>query len=142
MQNQYTQNLRLIPTKHAHVYNVQLSLDSETRYIGKLDEAGEGTFYTKRCEKHVHRKLDALGVNLELLQRSGFHFKWILISYCGEELVTSRMFFLYHGSVFNFSKAGFEKQCFLKLDFWGRERAEAFEASIGKQGDFFSGEAA
>jgi hypothetical protein len=142
MSQQYTKSLRLIPTKHPHVFNVQLCLNAETRYIGTLDEAGEGTFYTKRSEKHVFRKLNALGLSLELLQRSDFHFNWIVIEYCGRELVTSRMFFLYHGSVFNFYKVGFEKQCFLKLDGWGRERAETFERTITKQGELFAGVAA
>lgn len=138
MQQQYTYSLRLIPSKHAHVFNVQLSLDAETRYIGKIDEAGEGVFWTRRNEKHLHRKLNALGVNFELLQRSDFHFKWIVIEYCGEGMVTSRMFLLYHGSVYNFSNAGCEKQCFMNLDLWGRDRAEAFQRTLTKQGELFT----
>ena len=110
MQDQYTETLRLIPTKFSHVFDVQLLLPSETRYIGKLDEAGEGTFTAKRGAQHFYRKTGSFGINLELLQR--FDFKWIVITYCGEELVTTREFMLHLGRVFSFVKAGFEQQCF------------------------------
>lgn len=129
--------LRLIPTKHPHIFDVQLSLEGETRYIGRLDISGTGTFHGKRSEKHLHRKLKAWGLNLELLQRADIHFKWIVIDFPGRQFVTSRMFFLYHGSVFNYGNAGFEKQCFLNLDLWGRERAESFERTLGTQGNLF-----
>ena len=139
MQKQYTESLRLIPTKHSHTFNVQLTLALQTRYVGKLDEAGDGTFYTKRCQKHVHRKSNSLGINLELVQRQDFHFKWILIEFEGRRLITSREFLLYHGSVFDFSKAGFEKQVFLRLDLWGEERARAFERMLCQQTELFAG---
>jgi hypothetical protein len=130
------QNICLIASKFSYVFNVVLKLAHQTRYIGRLDQAGEGTFTTKRSEKHLHRKTNSLGVNLELLQR--FNFKWIVIDYCGKKLETTRNFLLYHGSVFDFKKAGFEKQCFLKLNLFGRDKAEAFDRTILSQGDLFS----
>ena len=133
---QFTKNLSLIPTKYPHVFNVQLKLDHETRYIGKLDKAGEGTFSTKRTPKLLFRKTNSLGINLELLQR--FDFKWIVISYCGKRLVTTKNYFLSHGKVFTFRKAGFEEQCFLPLDLWGAERAIAYERSVCSQAELFS----
>ncbi len=132
----------MIPTKHSNVFDVVLQLELQQRHIGRLDTAGEGTFYTKRNEKHLHRKTNSLGLNLELLQRQDLRFSWILIEYCGKRLVTSRQFLLYHGKVFTFSNSGFEKQIFLRLDLWGEERARAFERSLSKQGDLFTGEAA
>ncbi len=47
-QNQNTQNPSFNTNSSLlYVLNVQLNLDAETRYIGRLDEAGDGTFYTK-----------------------------------------------------------------------------------------------
>ena len=136
--SQYTNSLRLIPTAHLHVFQVRLNLPLQTRYIGKLNEAGEGTFFTKRGAQHLHRKTNSLGINLELVQRQDYHFKWILVEFNGERVITSREFLLYHGSVFDFSKAGFEKQIFLQLNLWGEERAKAFERTLVQQGDLFA----
>jgi hypothetical protein len=132
---QYTQNLSLIPTQYPHVYDVALKLDFQTRYIGKLNKSGEGTFYTKRKESHLHRKTNSLGINYELLQ--GNSFKWISIDYCGKKLITTKKYFLRYGRVFNFHKAGFELQCFLPLELWGREKALDFENSLPNQGSLF-----
>ncbi len=120
------------------MFQVQLNLPLQTRYIGKLNEAGEGTFFTKRGAQHLHRKTNSLGINLELVQRQDYHFKWILVEFNGKRVITSREFLLYHGSVFDFSKAGFEKQIFLQLDLWGEERAKAFERTLVQQGDLFA----
>ena len=142
MNQQYSQNLQLIPTKHAHCFNVQLNLEAETRYIGRLDESGDGTFYTKRLKNHLHRKTDSLGLNLELLQRQDFHFKRIVIDFDGRKLITSRNFVLYHGSIYNFRKAGFEKQIFLRLDYWGEDKAIAFEKTLCNQVELYNDEVA
>ena len=138
MQQQYSNNLVLNPTKYPHVFDVALRLGFQTRHIGKLDTAGEGVFYTSRKEKHLHRKTNSLGLNLELVQRQDFPYKWIIIEFDGRRLVTSREFLLYHGAVFNFCKAGFEKQIFLRLDYWGEEKARAFERTLCKQEELFS----
>jgi hypothetical protein len=82
MQKQYTERIQLFPTKSPYVFTVALRLDHQTRFIGKLDKAGEGTFISnKRTEKHLFEKLSGLGVNLELLQR--YKFRWVVVPYCG-----------------------------------------------------------
>jgi len=141
MQAQYTERIQLFPTKSPYIFTVGLKLDHQTRFIGKLDKAGEGTFIsTKRTERHLFQKLNGLGVNEELLER--FRFRWLMVPYCESKLWTSRLYLLHHGKVCTFGKAGFETQIFLPLDEWDIERAKVFEASIGKQGDLFSGAAA
>ncbi len=129
------QRIFLSPTKHCNVWTVELHLPFETRYVGKLDKAGEGTFFCKRKEKHLHRKTNSLGINLELLQR--FNFRWICIEYCGRKLITTKLYLLHHCKVFAFDKAGYEAQAFLELDAWGQEKALLFERHSGTQGTLF-----
>lgn len=129
------QKIFLNPTKHSSIWNVELRLPFETRYVGKLDKAGEGTFFCKRKEKHLHRKTNSLGVNLELLQR--FDFKWICIEYCGQKLFTTKLYLLQLGKVFAFDKSGFESQVFLDLDSWGQGKALEFERQLCSQGSLF-----
>ena len=134
---QHTNSLDLIKSKYPHISTVRINLQHQTRYIGKLDEAGEGTFSTKRNEKHLFRKTNSLGINLDLLMNENLKFKWIHIDYCGKQLITSRLYFLQYGKVFNFEKAGFEKQVFLSLDEFGYAKAKKYEDSLCKQGDLF-----
>lgn len=132
--NQYNKNIELIPTKYPNIFDVALRLGFQTRYIGRLDKSGEGRFLTKRKEKHIHRKTNSLGVNLELLKLQ--NFKWLQISLGEKKLLTTREFFLHYGKVLNFQKAGFELQSFLPLNLFGAERAIAFENN--SQGDLFN----
>ena len=129
-------SLVLIQTKHPHIFNIRLNLPYQARYIGKLDTAGEGTFSTKRKDKHLFRKTNSLGINLDLLTNENLKFKWISIDFNKKKLTTSRTYYLTHSNIFNF--AGFEKQSFLCLDEFGYEKAKKFEDSLGKQGDLFS----
>ncbi|MGD0037064.1 MAG: hypothetical protein ABSC53_07210 [Bacteroidota bacterium] len=129
------QKIFLNPTKHSNVWTVELRLPFETRYVGKLDKAGEGTFLCKRKEKHLHRKTNSLGVNLELLQR--FDFRWVCIEYCGRKLFTTKLYLLHNGKVFTFDKSGFESQVFLELDAWGQEKAVEFERQLCSQVNLF-----
>lgn len=136
MQNQYTERIELFPTKSPYIFTVGLKLDHQTRFIGKLDKAGDGTFISnKRTEKHLFEKLHALGVNKELCER--FNFRGILVPYCGRKLWTSRLYLLHHGKVLSFGKAGFETQVFLALDEWSMERAKAFEQALSRQTNLF-----
>lgn len=134
---QSNKSLDLIKSKHPHISNVRLTLPHQKRFIGKLDEAGEGTFFTKRNEKHLFRKTNSLGINLDLLMNENLKFRWIHIDYCGKQLLTSRLYFLQYGKIFNFQKAGFEKQVFLSLDEFGYAKAKKYEDSLGNQGDLF-----
>jgi hypothetical protein len=120
---------------------VGLRLDHQTRFIGKLDKAGQGTFVSNdRTEAHLFKKLNALGINRELCER--FNFRWILVPFCGRGLWTSRLYILHRGKTLTYGKAGYEAQLFLALDEWDLERAKAFEAKLGTQGDLFRGVAA
>ena len=134
--NQYTERIELFPTKSPYIFTVGLKLDHQTRFIGKLDTAGEGTFISNgRTEKHLFEKLNALGINKELCER--FNFRWILVPFCGRKLWTSRLYLLHHGKVYSFPKRGFEPQCFLPISEWGLEKVKAFEDALSQQCDLF-----
>lgn len=129
MQFKNNKLIGLIPTKYRSVFNVQLNLESQTRYIGKIDTAGEGTFLTNRKAKHLFKKTHSLGVNHSLLVDESIPFKWIVINYERRKLVTSRLYVLTHGKCFQFGNKGFELQCFLPLDSFGIQKAREFEAA-------------
>lgn len=138
---QQQSSLRLIPTRYSYLFTVALKLTYETRYIGKLDKTGEGTFISnKRTEEHIFQKSRALGINRQLCE--SLKFRWIVVPYCGRELWTSRIFILQNGQTFTFRKAGFESQFFLGLDKWTLDKAMVPDVGIQKQGDLFSEEAA
>lgn len=130
--------IQLIPTEHSHVFQVKLNLDNQTRYIGKLDTAGEGTFFTNRTEKHLFKKLHALGINYFLLSHSSIPFKNIVINYCGQKLQSTREYFLKKGKTFQFSKKGFELQQFVPIDELNLKTVRFFEQSNGFQEDLFN----
>lgn len=135
--NKSKELISLIPTKHSNVFNVQLNLDCQTRFIGKIDTAGEGTFITNRTEKHLFRKLNALGINHFLLSHSSIPFKNIVINYCGKKLQSTREYFLKKGKTFQFSKKGFEVQQFVPIDELNLKTVRYFERSTGFQEDLF-----
>lgn len=120
--------IHLISTNQPDVYQVQLSLEFENRYIGKLDVSGEGTFTTSRKPQHIFRKNNSLGINYSLLTDDKIFFKWIVINYESGKLITTRDFFLTHGKCFKFQNQGYELQCFLPMDKFGITQARYFEA--------------
>jgi len=130
--------ISLIPTNHSNVYNVRLNLDFQTRFIGKLDMAGDGTFITTRKENHLFRKTNSLGINYSLLSAPDIHFKNICISYNGKNLRSTREYFLKKGKVFQFAGKGFELQCFVPIDEINMNTAKQFERSFCVQDDLFS----
>ena len=147
MQSKNKKLLELIPTKYPSVFNVQLNLEFETRYIGKLDKAGSGTFITQRKPKHIFHKYGgtegSLGINHSLLTDESIPFKWLIIEFEGHKLVTSRLYFLTHGKCFKFNS--FDLQVFLKINNFGLNIAREFEARQVIQENLFpvpSGEAA
>ena len=121
--------IELIPTKHHSVFTVQLNLESQTRWIGKYDVAGEGTYVAQRQQKHLFRKTNSLGINHSLLVDESIPFKWIVIDFEGRKLVTTRLYFLSFGKCFRFGNKGFELQCFLPLESFGINKARGFEAA-------------
>ena len=138
-----TGKIILTPTQHQHVYGVFLILPFETRNLGILDQGGEGTFTTKRNSSQLFRKLNALGLNHDLLTNEEIKFNWIVIDYFDKEtnlfrkLVTSRIYFLTHGQCYEFTGKGFELQCLLPLPLFGINKAREFEKHIGKQERLF-----
>jgi hypothetical protein len=138
LQGKSSKLIELIPTKHSHVFQVQLNLEYQTRYIGKIDTAGEGTFYITRSEKHLFRKTNALGINYSLLSDESIKFKRIVISYCGKKLISTRNYFLKKEKAFQFSNKGFELQVFVPLDELNEKTAQQFEQSFEVQESLFT----
>jgi hypothetical protein len=130
--------IELVPTKIPFFYNVQLNLDHQTRHIGKLDMAGEGTFLTNRKPEHLFKKLQAIGINHSLLVDEKIPFRWIVIDYQGRKLVTSRLYFLTHSKCFKFGNQGFELQCFLSVKDFDLSRAREFESKQVIQENLFA----
>ena len=131
--------IELIPTGNPCIFNVQLKLDFQSRFIGKLDTSGDGTFSTVRKPQHLFKKLNAIGINYSLLVDDKIPFKWIIIDYQCHKLVTSRNYFLTFGKCFKFQNQGFELQCFLPLDLFGIDKVRYFEAQRTIQQDLFAG---
>lgn len=128
MQSKHNNTIELVQTDSSSLYKVKLNLTFETRFIGTLDSFGDGTFTTQRKPQHLFRKLNALGINQELLTSSDIFFKWILIDYEGKKRVTTRKYFLAKGKALKFSAQNFELQIFLPLSEFGIEKARLFEA--------------
>jgi hypothetical protein len=138
LQDKSKKLIKLIPTKYSHVFDVKLNLEFQTRFIGKVDTSGEGTFITTRKEKHLFRKTNSLGINYALLADESIPFKWIVINYNERGLITTRNYYLQKGKAFQFSKKNFELQSFVPLTELNRKTAEQFEKSNGKQDDLFA----
>ena len=145
-QDKNTKLIELIPTRYPSVFQVQLSLEMQTRYVGKLDTAGDGTFLTNRKPEHIFHKYGgehgSLGINHSLLTDETIPFKWLVIDFPGKKFVTSRLYMLTHGKCFKFGSQGFELQCFLPVDQFGLNKAREFEARQLIQENLFPNEAA
>jgi len=142
MQSVNIKLIELIPTKYPSVFQIQLNLNMQTRYIGKLDTAGDGTFITQRKPEHIFHKYGgaqgSLGINHSLLIDESIPFKWIVIDIDGHKLVTSRLYMLTHGKYFKFGNQGFELQCFLPINEFGISKARELEARQVIQENLFS----
>jgi hypothetical protein len=132
MQNQYTQEtnvaqlgrgVELTPTNQPHVFRVQLRLPHKTVHPGTLDLGGEGRFKCRRQPEHILRKLNAWGVNAEIVDR--FPIKWISIICEGVEYITSREFIRRFGKRLTYRE--YEQQYILPLDLWGLDVVREFE---------------
>ena len=135
---QVSNQIQLVQTKHSHVFTVQLNLSHQTRYLGKIDTAGDGTFSTNRKKKHIFKKTNAIGINYQLLKDESIKYKWILIDLEGKKLITSREYFLSKGKCFEFNNKGFELQCFLPIDEFGMDKVKTFERANPKQESLFA----
>lgn len=126
-----------------YVHDIVLGSQTERKFIGTVDLAGEGTFTSKRAEnKHLFKKLNAIGLNHRLLTTDKISFKWIVINYQTsegrlEKLVTSRNFWKKYGQTFQFSNKGYELQSFLSLNQFGIEKARQYEKELNSQTEMF-----
>jgi hypothetical protein len=137
MIDKFNQQIALIATKYSHIFIVQLKLEFQTRYIGKIDTAGEGTFITIRKEKHLFKKTNSLGINYSLLTDESIQFNNIIISYNGKKLFSTRKYFLKKGKAFQFSNRGFELQLFVPINELNLQTVKNFEQSNENQADLF-----
>jgi len=138
MQYKNTTSLRLVQLQHKNKFEVLLSLPSGVRKIGFLDLSHqEGIFSTYRTRKHLFRKTNSLGLNHQLLTSNEIKFKWIIMDFEEQMLVTTRQYFLAKGNVLIFGQQGFELQVFLPLSEFGKEKALAFEQTIPAQPSLF-----
>lgn len=129
----------LVPTKQHNIFNVKLNLPFQSRFIGRLDVTGQGTFTTSRKPEHLFRKNNSLGINYSLLTDNNIFFKWIVIQFENHSLVTSRDYFLKFGKCFKFQNSGSELQVFLPLSEFGIEKARYYEAKRLIQQNLFAG---
>jgi hypothetical protein len=138
MQSKYNSSLRLIQLQQQKKIKVVLSLSSGERVIGLLDLTGkEGIFLTHKTRAHLFRKTNSLGINHQLLTSTKIKFKWIVIDYEGDKLVTTRQYFLTKGKVLKFGQQGFELQVFLPLSDFGKDKALAFKSALSTQPTLF-----
>ena len=133
-----TNQITLIPTSQPNIFDIKLDLSFQSRFIGKLDTAGDGTFLTTRKPEHLFKKTNSIGINYSLLVDDKIPFKWIVIDYEHHKLVTSRNYFLTFGKCFKFGNQGFELQCFLPLVLFGIDKARYFESQRTIQQNLFS----
>jgi hypothetical protein len=130
----------LTPHKNSsHIFDIKLKLDTQTRFIGTLDISDSGTLILKRKKDHIFNKLNAIGINYELLSDTRIKYKWIKIYIENKIYISTREYFLIKGKTFQFGKKGFELQSFVPLDELNIKTIREFENQKNKQGYLFGG---
>jgi hypothetical protein len=132
--------VNLIPTGNKKRFRIQLSLPTETRYIGFLDTSGEGSYVTERKKKHIYRKFNSFGVSYDLIHNPNIEFRWIIIRCDGKEYLSTRDYFRVNGKVSNFTSKGFELQLHIPIAELNIEAVKQFEKSYPIQLNFFQEE--
>lgn len=136
--NNRNQHLQVIPQKNSsHLFEIRLNLEFQSRFIGVLDVADNGTLILKRKKEHILNKINAIGINYELLTDERIKFKWIKIYLDNWELISTREYFLIRGKTFQFGKKGFELQSFVSLDELNIATIRKFEIDKQRQGYLF-----
>ncbi len=136
--NESQSKIKLVPTTNKNRFRIQLSLPTETRYIGFLDTSGEGYYITERKKKHIYKKFNSFGVSYDLIHNPNIEFRWIIIRCDGQEYISTRDYFRVNGKVSNFTNKGFELQLHIPIDELNIETIEKFEKSYPVQLNFFS----
>lgn len=120
-----TSNIRVTQTGEIRLYLP----NQKPRKIGWFSNDGN-TFHTERNPtKHLHRNSHSYGFNFELLRDSNFTNVVVHLPF-GEILETTREYILENGLFLYFKEQGFEKQRFLVVDDFGKEKAEQFEREL------------
>lgn len=103
---------------------IRLALPNQKpRNIGWFNENGD-TFHCQRNPaKHLHLSSHSYGFNYELLRDGNFSRVIVHLPF-GEQLETTRKHILEKGFFLYFKQQGFEKQRFLSLSDFGKEKAE------------------
>lgn len=96
----------------------------KNRYLGDIKDR---IFYTYKSENQLFRASNSFGINYKFLSEYGRYFDNICIEYNNRYYFTSRNYFLYYGELLYFKNNGLDKQIFLPLDMFGKEKADNFE---------------
>jgi hypothetical protein len=111
--------------------------------IAEINTIGKGTLIIYKKERHIFRKLNAIGLNYELLVSPVIHYRLIVIYLQRnnldkpEFLYTDREYFLNKGKIFEFKKANCEKQVFLPLNLFGIEKVKEYHRLQPNQESLF-----
>lgn len=123
-----TSNIRVTQSGDIRLYLP----NQKPRTIGWLSDDGK-TFHTQRNPaKHCHHDSNSYGFNYELLRDGNFSRVVVHLPF-GEQLETTRQHILEKGFFLYFKEQGFEKQRFLSLSEFGKEKAEQTENHLKKQ---------
>ncbi|QQS37039.1 MAG: hypothetical protein IPM56_03540 [Ignavibacteriales bacterium] len=133
-----SKHLQLVPHKNSsHLFDIKLQLEFQTRFIGKLDITDNGTLILNRRKEHILNKINAFGINYELLSDERIKFKWIKI-FCEKDIyISTREYFLIKGKTFQFGNKGYELQNFVPLSELNILTIKKFEIAKNKQGYLF-----
>ncbi|MDD8018603.1 MAG: hypothetical protein PHP42_09540 [Bacteroidota bacterium] len=120
-----TSNIRVTQSGEIFLYLP----NQKPKKIGWFNENGD-TFHTQRNPaKHFHRNSNSYGFNYELLRDGNFSRVVVHLPF-GEHLETSREHILENGFFLYFKEQGFEKQRFLALSEFGKEKSEEREKRL------------
>lgn len=106
------------------IFQAYLRLDSENRpRMAGTYFSETGTFTTVRKNEHVFRKTNSWGINADMLAMlDGLKEIHIFNEDTKETFETTYENFLKNSKEFNFKFSGYDKQRFLPLPMWKRER--------------------
>jgi hypothetical protein len=133
--NKLSESVHLSQTKTPHLYKIFLEIGLRKLCIGQLDTSAEGTLILKKSKEQILKKINAVGINYQLLSEDKIKYKWIKIIIEGREYVSTREYYLMHGKVFHF--AGFELQSFVPIDELNLDTIRRFERTKNNQFNLF-----
>ena len=115
MQN--SKSLELVKSNSTHRQRIKLTVHNKPKFIGEIDSStDDGVLIIRKKPEHIFLKLNAFGINYQLLADEKLHYKWIKIYCSNKEYISTREYYLAKGRVFQFSSKGFELQAFIPID--------------------------